>query len=327
MRGFRSIICSFFVPLSTLIFAANLQAAEQYPVKPITFLIPLDAGSDADILARPLVQKASAILGKPIVVVNKPGAGGTIGYRELCAAKPDGYTIGMGTITIVTAKMQGILPLDHHDFTNIATFYRMPANIYGATKTKGPFKTIQEVISFAKAHPGEVSMATPGIGSNLWVGAMVFTSGTGIKLNVIPQAGGTGVVTTQVAGGHVDLAISHLAAAKPQMDAGNVRFLAVMGDERAAGYENVPTLKDIGYDISWESSGIVMGPLKMQQSVMDRLTKTFEIAANDPEYKKFLFDRFATPFYTSPDKIIPYLDGRKEVVRDIMEKAGILKEK
>jgi tripartite-type tricarboxylate transporter receptor subunit TctC len=327
MKKLSLSILSMFFLLIGLNFAEEIQAAQPYPAKPILFIVPIEAGSDGDILTRPLLAKASAVLGKPIMVDNKPGAGTSIGCREIYGAKPDGYTIGMATITLVTNKLQGLMPWDYHDFTLLGTFYRMYANIYGSTKTKRPFKTIQEVISFAKSHPGEVSLSSAGVGSSLWIGGMAFIAGTGIELNVIPQAGAGGLAMLQAAGGHSDLTVTHMAAAKPQIEAGNVRFLAVLGNERDPKYPDVPTLKDIGYDIGWESLGVVIGPPKMPKDITDRLTKAFEMAANDPGYQKFLLERFANPFYISPDKITPYLDVKRNIVRDIMEKAGILKEK
>ena len=317
------IVFLFALPL----FSQEVRAADIYPSKPITFIVPIEAGSDGDILARPFVQKASAILGKSIVVVNKPGAGSVLGYRELQDAKPDGYTIGMGTITIVTNRLQGLMPLDYYNFTLLGTFYRAYMNIFGSNKTKRPFKTIAEVISFAKAHPDEVSLAAAAVGQSAWVAAMAFIAGTGIKINVIPQAGSGGFAIAQIAGGHADLAISHLPAAKPQIDTGNIRFLAVMGGERAPGFENVPTLKEVGYDVSWESCGIVMAPPGIPKEAADKLAKAFASAANDPEYHKFLSERFTNPFYTPPEKTAAYLDGRRMIVREIMGKAGILKEK
>lgn len=305
----------------------EIQAAETYPVKPITFIVPMEAGGDGDIVSRPLAQKASAILGKPIMIVNKPGAGSTIGYRELYGAKPDGYTIGMATITIVTNKLQGLLPFDYHDLSLLGTFYRMYGNVFGSTKTKRPFKTVQEAIAFAKAHPKEVSMSTAGIGQSLWYGAMAFIAGTKTEINTIPQPGGGGLVIPQVAGGHADLGVTHVPAAKPQIEAGNLRFLAVLGDDRDPAYPDVPTMKDLGYDIVWESSGIVIGPPRMPKEATDKLAKAFEAAANDAEYRKFLSERFALPFYVPPDKIVSYLDGRRKTVREILDKAGILKEK
>jgi len=118
-----------------------------------------------------------------------------------------------------------------------------------------------------------------------------------------------------------------LAAAKPQIQAGNLRVLAVIGNERDPNYPDVPTMKELGYDVSWESFGSVIGPPKMPQYAVDKLKNAFRIAATDPAYHKFLISRFANPFYITPDKIIPYADGRRKIVREIMRKAGILKEK
>ncbi len=302
-------------------------AAEPYPAKPITFIVAGEAGADSDILCRPLVQKASAVLGQPMVVVNKPGAGSSIGFRELHDAKPDGYTIGWGGLPLIISKLQGIMPYDYHEFTLLGTFYVLHNNVFGSTKTKRPFKTMEEVISFARSNPGEVSIATGGIGMNTWIGGMALQIGTGLKFNIIPQPGAGGFIAAQVGGGHMDLGIAALPSMKSQLDAGNVRYLAVLGSKRAPGYKDVPTVKELGYDVQNEACGFVMGPPKLPKEVVDRLVKAFEIAANDPEYQKFILDRFTMPLYLPPEKIIPYLDGQRQVLRSIMEKAGILKEK
>jgi len=308
--------------------ASEVKAAEQYPAKPITFIIPIEAGSDGDVVTRPLCQKASAILGVPVVVVNKPGGGSTIGYLELYKSKPDGYTIGMSTVTIVTNKLQGLMDYDYRDFSLFSTFYVSANNVYGSTKTKRPFKTIQEAISFAKANPGEVSVASGGIGQSIWIGAMTFITGTGIEANVIPQAGAGALVIAQVAGGHADLGVLGMAGAKPQIEAGNARFLASLGSKREVPpFDNVPTLSELGYDAVWESFGIVMGPPKMPKDISEKLAKAFAAAAADPEYHKFLLQRSTPPLNLPQDKIVPYCDQQRNRVRNIMGKAGILKEK
>jgi tripartite-type tricarboxylate transporter receptor subunit TctC len=316
-----------FCLLTLLPVGNNLKAAEEYPSRPITFIVPLEAGAAGDLLSRALTQKASTFLGTQIMVVNKPGGGSTIGYREIYGAKPNGYTIGSATVTLVTNKLQGLMPLDYHDFSLLGTFYTMPLCIFASAKTNRPFKTIDEVISFAKAHPGAVSLAAGGIGQSDWIAAMAFITGTGIDLNVIPQAGTGAFAVAQLAGGHADLGITSFPAAKPQMEAGNLRFLAVMAPERAPEYKSVPTLKDLGYDISWESNGNVIGPPKMPKDITDKLAKAFQMAANDPGYQKFLLERSSTPLYLPPEKIVSHLDGQRKVARNIMDKAGILKEK
>jgi len=303
-------------------------AAEKYPVKPVTFIVAIEAGSDGDIVARQLVEKASPVLGQPIVVVNKPGAGSTIGFWQIHDAKPDGYTIGMATVTIVTSKLQGLFPYDYRDFSLFGTFYRWPPIVVGSTKTKRPFKTMEEVISYAKAHPGEVSVATAAVGHSQWIAAMVFKEGLGLNFNMIPQEGAGGITVAQVAGGHTDLAVLGLLSGKSQLDAENIRMLAILGTKRISGrYSNIPILKELGYDASWESFGIVMGPPKMPKDISEKIVKAFQVAANDPEYHKFLELRSANEFYLPPDQIVSFCDEKRKLVRNIMGKAGILKEK
>jgi tripartite-type tricarboxylate transporter receptor subunit TctC len=314
--------------MSVMIFGSGAQAADQFPVKPITYIVAAEAGSDADVLVRPLCQRVSALLGQPIVIVNKPGGAHTIAYREIHDAKPDGYTIGGGYVTITANKLQGLLPYDHEGFTVLGAFATYIPIIVGSTKTQRAFKTIEEVIKFAKANPGEVSLATSGVGQSWWIGTLAFQAGTGLKFNIIPQPGAGAFAISQVAGGHVDLGILALGAAKPQIDAGNARFLAVFGNRRAQPpYDKVPTLKEVGYDISWESPQTLLGPPKMPKDVVDKLAKVFEKVASEPEYQKIVVDRNANPLVLTPEKTVQFLNEQRKTCRTVMEKAGILKEK
>ncbi len=326
MRNVCLAISMIFFLLGVGGLGNEIGAADQYPSKPITFIVPVEPGADGDVMARFLCQKASATIGKPIVVVNKPGAGSSIAYRELYNSKPDGYTIGMFMSTIFLNKLQGISPFDHHDFTMIGSFYYLSAIAIGSTRTQRPFKTLEEAIAFAKSHPGEVTLATAAVGQVHWWFAMAFVDATGLKFNVIPQPGAAGFVVTQVAGGHVDLGVVGLPAAKPQIEAGNARLLGVFGSQRASGtYSNVPTLKEIGYDVSLVSTGGVHGPPKMPKDVTDRLVKIFEGAMTDPEFQKFLRDRFVVPEYLPTDQAIRNLDEQSKKFQRVGTMAGILK--
>jgi len=318
---------SLFLLLAMASLGSVVRAAEQYPVKPITFIVPSEAGSDQDVLARPLSQKISAILGQPVVIVNKPGAGSSIGFREVYASKPDGYTIGAAASPIIINKLAGLMPYDYHDYTVMGKYAIIVPVIVSSTKTQRPFKNIEETISFAKSHPGDVSIATSNVGGGWWVATMAFQEATKIKFNIIPQAGTGALSTAQVAGGHTDLGVMALASAKSQAEAGNIRILAVIGPKRAPGYENVPTLKEAGYDASIESPQIVIGPSKIAKDISDKLAKAIETVANEPGYQKFIIERGAIPLFQSPDKALQSLDEQRDIFRSVMGKAGILKEK
>jgi len=136
------------------------------------------------------------------------------------------------------------------------------------------------------------------------------------------------MVIAQVAGGHAELGVAALGSAKSMIEGGKVRFLATLGEQRAnAPYDNIPTMKELGYDVSWESTNSFFGPPKMSKSVADVLTKAIYQAMNTEDYKKFVAERNARWEYIPPDKLVAKYDKQKVVVRAIMEKAGILKEK
>jgi len=310
-----------------LIPGSTTWAAEKYPAKPIIFLVPNEAGSSADMAARVLAARLQAQLGQPVVVTNKPGAGSSTGNRELHNAKPDGYTIGMSTATIFMNKLQGLLPYDHNDYTVLGAYLNWAPAIVASTKTKRPFNTMQEVIAAAKAKPGDVILSTGSVGQVWWVAAMDFIKKTGLEFNVVPQTSSSAVVVLQVAGGHADIGITDVTAAKSQIDAGNLKVLALLGANRLPNYPTIPTMKELGYDAVTLSTHLALAPPKLPQEVRDVLLKAFEKAANDPEFKDFLVKNNGIPSYMTPENTVKWMNDQVSIYREIMGKAGILKEK
>ena len=312
---------------SSLVGPGPAQAAEKYPAKPILCIVGVEAGGDGDVLVRPIMERVSRMLGQPIVIVNKPGGGSSIAYREIHRARPDGYVIGWGSATIITNKLQGVSPLDYHDFTQLGAYATFFPIVIGSSRSKVQFNTIQEAIAYAKANPGKLNMSTAGVGQSWWVAAMSFTGGTDIKVNAIPQAGAGALVVAQVAGGHAELGVAALASAKSMIEGGQVKFLATLGEGRApAPYDKIPTVRELGYDVSWESTNFIMGPPRMPKAVVKILVDAVEKAVKDPEYVKFANDRNTRWEYIPPEKVVPAFDKRRTAVRQIMSKAGILKE-
>jgi tripartite-type tricarboxylate transporter receptor subunit TctC len=201
-------------------------AAAEYPGRPINCIIPVERGRCGYIIE--ILGKGFSFLGKPIIVVNKPGAGQTIGYRELI--RPNLMATRLFFCgSIVAVKLLRLLPYDHHDFTPICLLAYAPPIIISSTKTERPFNTFEEVISFGKANPGKIRLLTSAAGGSLWVTAQLLQEVTGVKFNIIPQEGSAGFVIGQLAGGHGDIATAFPMSAKPQIEAGSVRFLAVAG--------------------------------------------------------------------------------------------------
>jgi tripartite-type tricarboxylate transporter receptor subunit TctC len=306
----------------------RVQAAEKYPVKPITLIMPLEAGGGLDVAIRPFCEHIGKLLGQPVIVVNKPGAGSSIGYRAIHDAKPDGYTIGAAMLTLVANKLQGILPYDHADFTILGTNQMPTPVIVASTKSKRQFKTFKEVIEFAKAHPEDILVAAGGKGQGWWNAAKDIEGITGVRFNLVPQVGSGASSIAQVAGGHVELGIVSLAEAKTQIEAGNAILLVtvVPGNRRIPSYPDVPCITEFGYNMRYASIAFILGPPNMPKEITDKLIKVVEIGAKDPEYAKFLADKIAAvSLYWTPEETIKQLDQQRELLRDIFTKAGVIK--
>ena len=311
----------------SLIFSNTSWSADVYPNKPITFILAVEPGSDGDVLARSLMERVSRILGQPVLILNKPGAGSVIGYREIYNAKPDGYTLGWTSATILTNKLQGLSPLDYRDFTQLGAYATFFPILIASTTSELKFNTIQEVIAYGKASPGKINLATAGIGQSWWVAAKTFLTGTNLDMASIPVTGAGAAVAALVAGGHAELGVSGLASARSMLQGGQVKFLASISDGRAASpYDKFPTLQELGYNASWESTNAIIAPPNLPKNIASILIAAIEKAANDPEFIKFVNDRDARWEYQSPDKIVPSFDKRRETVKEIMQKAGLLKE-
>lgn len=300
---------------------------EKYPSRPITFIMSVEAGADGDVLGRPLMEKVSRIIGQPITILNKPGAGSSIGYREIAQAKPDGYTIGWGSATIITNKLQGVSPLDFNSFTHLGGYATFFPILIGSTRSALKFNTVQEAIAYARANPGKVNLATAGVGQSWWVGAQTFLTGTNLSMASIPTTGAGAATALMVGGGHAELGVAGLGSAKALLDGGQVKFLASLSENRAPPpYDKLPTVKELGYPVSWESTNIIIGPPGLPKEVVERLSKAIEQAAREPDFIKFVEERDARWEYIAPEKVVPALSARREVVKEIMAKAGLLKE-
>jgi tripartite-type tricarboxylate transporter receptor subunit TctC len=307
--------------------SSQLFAQESYPSRPITFIMSVEAGADGDVLARPLMERVGRILGQPITIVNRPGAGSAIGYKEISLAKPDGYTIGWGSATIVTNKLQGMSPLDYRNFTHLGSYATFFPILIASNKSTVQFKTAQEAISYVKANPGKVNLATAGVGQSWWVGAQTLLTGANLDMASIPVTGAGAAVALLVGGGHAELGVAGLGSARALLEGGQVRFLASLAESAPPPpYEKMPTMKELGYPVTWESLNIIIGPNGLPKDIANKLSKAIEQAAKDPDFIKFVQEQYASWNYMAPEAVTPFLDKRREVVKGIMGRAGLLKE-
>jgi tripartite-type tricarboxylate transporter receptor subunit TctC len=272
-------------------------AADEYPSKPITFICPWPVGGTADISMRTICQIASRVLKQSIVVDNKPGAAGMIGAKAIAVAKPDGYTIGQIPISVTRFSQIGMLQADPlKDFTYIARTNGQTFGIVVLSDSK--FKSLKELVAYAKVNPGVVSYAHAGIGGATHVGMEQFANAAGIKLNAVAYKGGSAALNDTL-GGQVDVLVDSGSWAS-YVESGKMRLLATFGDQRTPRFNGVPTLKELGYKVVVEAPNGIGGPANLPADVEKKLREAFRFAVNSDEFKT-VAARIDSP--------VMYLDG------------------
>jgi tripartite-type tricarboxylate transporter receptor subunit TctC len=256
--------------------------ATDFPERPVTFICPWPAGGTADTTMRALCLAAARTLGQTIVVENKPGAAGMLGLRQMALAKPDGYTIGQIPVSVTRFSQLGSVQLDPlKDFTYIA---RTSGQTFGiAVAATAPWKTLKEFVAAAKAKPNGVTYGSAGIGGATHVGMEEFALAAGVQFNHIPFKGGADALQAML-GGHID-ALADSSSWAPHVASGKLRLLATWGEQRTAEFKDVPTLKELGYDVVVDAPNGIGGPKGMEPAVATRLRNAFKLAAASPEFK------------------------------------------
>ena len=292
-------------------------SAQTWPERSITFICPWPAGGTADQSMRALCSVAARVLGQSIAVENKVGASGMIGAKALASAKPDGYTIGQIPISVTRFSQLGTLAADpRKDFTYIA---RTSGQTFGiAVLANSPFKTLKDFVAYAKANPGKVSYAHAGVGGATHVGMEEFASVAGIQFNHVPYKGGSEALQG-VLGGHVD-ALADSSSWAPHVEAGKLRLLATWGELRTARFKDVPTLRELGYDVVVDAPNGIGAPKGLDPAVAAKLRDAFRQAANSPEFKAVI-DKLDAPLL--------YLDGPdyEKYVHTVYQKETVLIDK
>ncbi len=280
-------------------FAAS---AQTFPSKAVRIVVPFGAGGVADLTARTVGQKLSESLGQPVVIENKPGAGGIVAGEAVAKAEPDGHTLLlMSNGTAVSAGMFKSLPFDAvKDFSPISTLGFFDIAI--VTPAESRFKTLGELLAFAKANPGKLNLGTINIGSTQNLAAELFQTTSGVDMQIVPF-NGTPAVITALRGGQIDAAVEILGPVLPQINAKALRALAVTGEKRAAVLPDVPTAKESGLPTFVASSwNALAAPAKTPKDVIARLNKEIAAALSSPDVKKKLHDLNVEAYASTPEQ-------------------------
>jgi tripartite-type tricarboxylate transporter receptor subunit TctC len=302
---------------------SSLAAAQPWPNKPIRYIVPFAAGGTTDILARTISEKLSVALGQPVIVENKPGAGGGVGAAEVAKAPPDGYTIMGGTISThaINATLYSSLPYDPvKDFVAITLIARVPNML--VVNNDIPAKNVAELIALMKANPGKWNFASSGNGTSQHLSGELFKGMANVQMQHIPYKGSPPALT-DVMGGQVSMTFDNITTAWTLAKAGKLKALAVTTAKRSPIAPDVPTLAESGlpgYEVgSWQG---VFGPAGMPPEIVRRLNTEIVKIINTPDVQKKLLDLGAEPVANSPEEFAAFV--RTEVVKwgDVVKKSG-----
>ena len=297
--------------------------AQDYPTKPITLIVPWPAGGSTDLSMRAIAESASKVLGQPIAIDNKAGGSGTVGPATMAAsAKPDGYTIAQLPITVFRLPLMQEVSWDpSKDFTYIV---HLTGYTFGVTTSaEGPFKTWQDVVEFAKANPGKVTYATPGAGTSLHIGMEQIAAMAGIKLTQVPFKGGA-ETNAAVLGQHTMLQADSTGW-RPLVDAGKLRLLMVWTGTRSPNYKDVPTLKELGYPMVYDSPFGIAGPKGMDPKIVAKLHDAFKKALDDPAVIATLAKYDMVPNYKGTEDYKKFVVEVTNSERKVIETLGLAK--
>ncbi len=294
---------SFIALAAACAFAATAIAADVYPSRPVRIVVPFPPGGPADVLARTVGDKLQATLGQPVVVDNRPGAGGNIGMELVAKAAPDGHTLALapaGNLTVNPSLYRNV-PYDvARDFAPVTVIAAVP-NIL-VVNAQVPAKDLAELIAYAKANPGKLNFASPGPGSGAHLAGELLKSSAAIDMVHVPFSGIAPAVTAVVAG-DVQVMFAGSSSAMPHVTAGKLRALGVASPKRIASAPALPTLAESGlpgFDVtSWYS---IVAPAGTPPAVVERLQREIAKALDAPDVKTKLAGLGAEPVANTPSE-------------------------
>ena len=303
-----------------IVFALSIHPSwAAYPDKAIEMVIHMAAGSAPDIEGRVFASELSKVLGKPVVPMNKPGGGGAVAYTYVYNAKPDGYTIAWNSMSILTCTNIGNVPFDFDAMEHVGQVMTQP--MIFAVRADAKWKTIQEFIADAKKSPGKFKLANAGTGSSTHLAAEALTQYAGISVNHVPL--GAVRQTTAMLAGEVELNSTVSSQVIDLIAAKKVRVLLCTGEQRMSVYPQVPTMKEIGYDVVLELFRGLTVPKGTPPEVKAKLYDAM-IKVSKTKSMKDLSEKTGLSIVTRDGAdFTAYLTKTDKQIKEILKKAGL----
>jgi tripartite-type tricarboxylate transporter receptor subunit TctC len=262
-------------------------AQEPFPSHSITMIVPFPPGGVADTTGRPTAAALEKVLKQPIAVTNRPGAGGAVGNAAVANAKPDGYTIlmALSSISVIPAADELFDRKPAYALSQFAPIALISADpTFLTVRTDSPWKTAKDFVADAKKKAGQLSFSSSGVYGALHMPMEMFMHAAGIKMRHVPTTGG-GPALNALLGGHVDVTAGGPAAISGHVQAGKLRALAGWGTKRHSSYPDVPTFKELGYDVEYYIWAGLFAPAGTPEPVLKVLRAAVRKAVEDPDFK------------------------------------------
>ena len=324
MKRFRSL--GLVIGLVVMGFFTGVQAEDKYPSRAIELVVPFGTGGTADVTARTYSENLAKLLKVPINVVNRAGGTGIQGTAYVIKSKKDGYTLLGSTDTplmvmpviskeVTFDPLKDVIPIGHIGYA--------PAVF--AVKSDSPFKTLAEMVEYARKNPGKLKNASSGIGTESFFNLQLLCSKENIKIATIPFKSG-GETLVSLLGGHTDMSSSSLTSLGSQLKAGTLRGLAVCSKKRHPDFPNIPTTSELGYpDINLAVWMAVYAPAGVPQQVVDVLVPAVEKTFRDPEVVQRAANAGLVVEYLGPEETRKLLESGLGIIKKLAPEAGLIK--
>jgi tripartite-type tricarboxylate transporter receptor subunit TctC len=308
---------------------AVAHAQESFPTRAITMIVPFPPGGVADTTGRPTAAALEKVLKHPVAVTNRPGAGGAVGNAAVANAKPDGYTILMALSSISVIPAADLL-FDRKPAYSLDQF--APIALISADPTilvvhpSLPAKSLKELVALARSKPGQLSYSSSGVYGALHMPMEMFLHAANLKMRHVPTTGG-GPAITAVLGGHVDLTAGGPAAIVPHVKAGKLRPLASWGPKRHEAFPDVPTFRELGYDIEYLIWAGMFAPRATPEPVIKVLRDATRRAVQDPDFRSAMSKVGSPVYYLDAPDFAKFWQADAKRLADVVKVVGKVDEK
>ncbi len=314
----------FALALVVAVLSCFTAHAEQaWPQRPVTIVVPFQAGGSADLLARILQQRMQADFGAPFVVENRSGAGGSVGTAYVAKAPNDGYTLLLGTLSgnVLNEFVYDKLPYDpEHDFQPVSLLVHLPNLL--VINQKLPAKTVPELIAYLKANDGKLNYGSSGIGTSSQLSVVMFALATGTHMTHVPFRSTTDELTAMMSG-NVDLAIDSMTTLWPQAQAGAVRALAVTTARRLASAPDLPTIGETLKGFAVEGWQGLFAPAGTPRPIVEKLAAEVKHVFVEPDVVAALTKVGGEPAPMTPDEFAAFIAAERPKWQQVVKAAGI----